>query len=112
MVSRFRPIILGTNTIVKGTLDDEEVATYQQVMAHVTEVNGAQLQTNLFGKQYASTYVARCRGNLTADFVAFPKSGVSNDNLKRYAAVQVRKHVTRTDIFFANDREVNDHELE
>lgn len=112
VVNRLRPIVIGRKTIVHGTLDDQEVWTYDHVIAHVTEINGAQVQTDLFGQQFSMTWVARVRGNLTVDGVAFPKAGVPDDELAMFPVVQVRKHATRTDIYFADDREVNADELE
>lgn len=112
MVSRLRPIVLCTKTVIKGTLDDNEVWTYQHVIAHVTEVNGAQVQNNLFGKQFNMAWVTRIQGNHQADCVCLPKDGVDNDSLKKYTVIQVRKHATRTDIFFSDDMEANINELE
>ena len=112
VVNRIRPIVLCKKTLKHGTLDDEYVWSYVHTVAHVTEVNGAQLQTNLFGKQYDYTYVARVRGNLNADYVAFPIDNVADDNLTKLKVIQTRKHATRTDLYFANDTEVNQDELE
>ncbi|HJF54388.1 MAG TPA: hypothetical protein K8W06_04480 [Limosilactobacillus coleohominis] len=112
MVSRIRPIVLCTKTVIHGTLDDSEVWTYQHVIAHVTEVNGAQVQNNLFGKQFKMTWVARIQGQYQADSVAFPKKDVADENLNKYKVVQVRKHATRTDFFFSDDLEVDSNELE
>lgn len=112
MVSRFIPLVIGKKSIKHGTLDDEEVWKYQVVRAHVTEVNGAQLQTNLFGKQYGMTWIARVQGNIKADSVSFMKNGVPDDKLPKLKVIQVRKHATRTDLYFSDDCEVNADELE
>lgn len=112
MVSRLRPIVLCTKTVIHGVLDDSENWTYQHVIAHVTEVNGAQVQNNLFGKQFNMTWVARIQGNQKANAIAFSKQGVSDGDLKKYEIIQVRKHATRTDIYFSNDLEVDSNELE
>ncbi|WP_040455647.1 hypothetical protein [Limosilactobacillus coleohominis] len=112
MVSRIRPIVLCTKTVIHGTLDDSEIWTYQHVIAHVTEVNGAQVQNNLFGKQFNMTWVARVQGNQKANAVAFPEQETSDDDLKKYKIIQVRKHATRTDIYFSNDLKVDSNELE
>lgn len=112
MVSRFIPLVIGNKTIVHGTLDDEEKWAYQTIQAHVTEVNGAQVQNDLFGKQYSMTWVARIRGNIDADSVSFMKNGVPDDQLEKLSVIQVGKHAMRTDIFFSNDLEVNTDELE
>ena len=103
VVRRFRPVTLVTIKKVHGTLDDKEVPSFQTVMAHVTEVNGAQLQNNLFGKQYNMTWVARIRGNVDAKYIFYPRLGVES---------QIRKHANRTDVYFANDTGVNSNELE
>lgn len=112
MVRRFRPLVLIYETVEHGLIDDTTKTSYEPVMAHVTEVNGAQRQNNLFGKQYAMTWVARIRGNYKPQYVAFPRVGASNDQLTKYQVIQVRKHATRTDVYFANDREVTADELE
>lgn len=112
MISRLRPMVLCTKTVIHGTLDDKEVWAYQHVVAHVTEVNGAQVQNNIFGKQFNMTWVARVQGNHQADCVCFPKDGVADDDLKKYPVQQVRKHATRTDVFFSDDMEVDSNELE
>lgn len=112
---RFRMITLVTVEKVHGTLDDKEVPSFKTVMAHVTEVNGAQLQNDLFGKQYAMTWVARIRGNVSAKYVFYPRLGVESkyvDKQSYYSVIQVRKHANRTDIYFTNDREVDADELE
>lgn len=112
VISRYRPMVLCMKHVVHGNLDDDETWTYQHVIAHVTEVNGAQLQTNLFGKQYNLTWVARVQGNYKPDAVAFPSQDTSDDDLKKWTVIQVRKHATKTDIYFSDDREVNANELE
>ena len=100
---RFIPLVLGHKELVHGTLDDSEKWTYQVVRAHVTEVNGAQLQNNLFGKQYGMSWVARIQGNV---------NGKPDSELEKMTVIQVRKHATRTDIYFSNDLEVSANELE
>lgn len=112
MVRRFRPIMVIYETVEHGLIDDTTKISCETVMAHVTEVNGAQRQNDLFGKQYAMTWVARIRGNYKPQYVAFPKKNVPNDRLAKYQVIQVRKHATRTDVYFANDREVTANELE
>lgn len=112
MVNRLRPMVIGRKTLIHGTLDDTPTYELKRVMAHVTEVNGAQLQNNLFGKAYSMTWVARIRGTLRADIVAFPKTGVTDDNLAMLPVIQIRQHATRTDVYFGLDREVNTDELE
>lgn len=112
MVRRLRPLVLIYKTVEHGLIDDTTKTNYEPVMAHVTEVNGAQRQNNLFGKQYAMTWVARIRGNYKPQYVAFPMVGASNDQLTKYQVIQVRKHATRTDVYFANDREVTADGLE
>lgn len=112
VISRYRPLVLCTKQLIHGTLDDDEVWTYQHVIAHITEVNGAQLQTNLFGKRYNLTWVARVQGNYNPDMVAFPIQGTDDENLKKWTVIQVRKHATRTDIYFADDREAITNELD
>lgn len=109
---RFIPLVIGHKEIVHGTLDDSEKWTYQIVRAHVTEINGAQVQNNLFGKQYGMSWIARIQGKVKADSVSFVKNGVPDDSLEKLKVVQVRKHATRTDIYFSNDLEVNADELE
>lgn len=109
---RFIPLVLGHKELVHGTLDDSEKWTYQVVRAHVTEVNGAQLQNNLFGKQYGMSWVARIQGNVNADSVSFVKNGKSDSELEKMTVIQVRKYATRTDIYFSNDLEVSANELE
>ena len=112
---RFRPITLVTVKKVHGALDDKEVPSFQTVMAHVTEVNGAQLQNDLFGKQYTMTWIARVRGNVSAKYVFYPRLGVEDKyvNKRSYLTViQIRKHANRTDIYFANDTGVDSNELE
>lgn len=109
---RMIPLVIGHKQVVQGTLDDTEEWTYEIVRAHVTEVNGAQVQTNLFGKQFNMTWVARIHGNIKADSVSFVKNGVPDDQLEKMKVIQVRKHAMRTDIYFSNDLEVNANELE
>lgn len=109
---RFISLVLGHKELVHGPLDDSEKWTYQIVRAHVTEVNGAQVQNNLFGKQYGMSWIARIQGNVKADSVSFVNNGVPDDSLEKLKVVQVRKHATRTDIYFSNDLEVNTNELE
>ena len=110
--SRYRPLVLCRKKVVHGTLDDDETWTYQHVIAHVTEVNGAQVQNNLFGKQYSMTWIARIQGDYKADAIAFPQDGLSDDELSKRVVIQTRKHATRTDIYFSDDMEVNADELE
>lgn len=98
--------------MIHGTLDDIPTYERERVMAHVTEVNGAQQQNDLFGKAYDMTWVARIRGTITVDGMAFPKKGVADDELAMLPVIQVRKHATRTDVYFALDRKVNADELE
>lgn len=115
VVKRIRPIVLVMVETVHGKLDNKEITSFQTVNAHVTEVNGAQLQNNLFGKTYDMTWIARVRGNVKAKHVFFPKIGIANDKVSRknyLDVIQLRKHATRTDIYFANDREVNSDGLE
>ena len=115
VVKRIRPIVLVTIKKVHGKLDNKETPSFQTVNPHVTEVNGAQLQNNLFGKTYNMTWIARIRGNVEAKYVFFPKGNIANDKVSRKEyldVIQVRKHATRTDIYFANDREVNSNGLE
>ncbi|MFR0609463.1 hypothetical protein ACLUWI_03265 [Limosilactobacillus mucosae] len=102
---RQRPIFLVTKTLMHGLLDDTEKYSFKMVMAHVTEVNGAELQTNLFGKRYQKTWIARIRGTQKADYVTFPDGSKTPDELKRYKIIQLRKHAMRTDIYFADDTE-------
>lgn len=109
---RMIPLVIGHKQVIRGTLDDTEEWSYEIVRAHVTEVNGAQVQTNMFGKQYAMTWVARTHGNVIADSVSFIKNGVPDEQLEKLKVIQVRKHATRTDIYFSNDMEVNADELE
>lgn len=111
MVMRVRPVVVCTKQLVHGVLDDEDVWEYHHVYAHVTEVNGAQLQTDLFGKQYGLTWVARFQGNWKVDAIAFPSTG-KDDELTKYPVIQLRKHASRTDAYFTADREVNADELE
>lgn len=111
VVSRIRPIVLCKKTLQYGTLDDTETWTEKQVIAHITEVNGAQVQNNLFGKQYAMTWVARVRGNQQADAVKLPTYNDSEPSA-RLDVIQIRKHATRTDIYFGKDREASANELE
>lgn len=112
MVSRIRPLILITKVTKHGKLDDTVEKSYKKVISHLTEVNGAQIQNNLFGKQYDMTWVARIRGNQVADSVAFPQESVKNEELPELDVIQIRKHANRTDIYFASDREVNADELD
>lgn len=115
VVRRFRPITLVTIKKVHGTLDDKEIPSFKTVMAHVTEINGAQLQNNLFGKQYNMTWVARIRGNVDAKYIFYPRLGVESKYVNKrnyYSVIQIRKHATRTDVYFANDTGVNSNELE
>ena len=115
VVSRFRPVTLVTVKKVHGALDDKEKPSFQTVMAHVTEVNGAQLQNNLFGKQYAMTWVARVRGNVHAKYLFFPRLGVESKYVSERSylpVIQIRKHATRTDIYFAKDTGVTSDALE
>lgn len=112
MVSRIRGLVLFTKQLEHGTLDDTVTWHKQHVIAHVTEVNGAQLQNDLFDKQYSMTWVARVRGNRQADAVAFPINGTNDEQLEKMDVVQIRKHANRTDIYFAKDREVSADELE
>lgn len=112
MVNRFRVVVIGQKALIHGTLDDQETWVRNRIFAHVTEINGAQRQNDLFGKAYAMTWVARVRGTVTADGVAFPKKGVPDDDLEMLPVIQIRKHANRTDIYFARDREVNANELE
>ena len=109
---RLIPIVIGHKQVIHGTLDDTEKWTYEIVRAHVTEVNGAQVQNNLFGKQYNMTWIARVHGNVKADSVSFLKNGVPDEKLEKKKVIQVRKHATRTDIYFSDDLEVNADELE
>ncbi|MFR0596617.1 hypothetical protein ACLUWZ_05570 [Limosilactobacillus mucosae] len=102
---RQRPIFLINKTLTHGLLDDTEKYSFKMVMAHVTEVNGAELQTNLFGKQYQKTWIARVRGTQRADYVAFPDGSKTPDELKRYKIIQLRKHAMRTDVYFVDDTE-------
>lgn len=115
VVRRFRPVTLVTIKKVHGTLDDKEVPSFQTVMAHVTEVNGAQLQNNLFGKQYNMTWVARIRGNVDAKYIFCPRLGVESKCVNKHnyhPVIQIRKHANRTDVYFANDTGVTSDELE
>lgn len=98
MVRRLRPITLNVQQVEHGLLDDKVTYTSQQVMAHITEVNGAEAQTNLFGRQFAYSWVARVRGDQQADTVTL--DGVDCQ------VIQIRHHATRTDIYFAHDKEV------
>ena len=109
---RMIPLVIGHKQVIRGTLDDAEEWSYEIVRAHVTEVNGAQVQNNLFGKQFSMTWIARIHGDIEADSVSFMKNGVPDDQLKKMKVIQVRKHATRTDVFFSNDLEVNADELE
>ncbi|WP_235803021.1 hypothetical protein [Limosilactobacillus frumenti] len=109
---RMIPIVIGHKQVTQGVLDDTETWTYEVVRAHVTEVNGAQVQTNLFGKQFNMTWVARIHGNVKADSVSFMQNGVPDDKLEKMKVIQVRKHATRTDIYFSSDMEVNANGLE
>lgn len=114
VVKRMRPIVLVTVSKMRGKLDDKEIAAFQTINAHVTEINGAQLQNNLFGKTYNMTWIARVHGNVKAKYVFFPQAGVANDkvNSRDYLdVIQIRKHATRTDIYFADDREVSSNGL-
>ena len=86
---RFRPITLVTVKKVHGALDDKEVPSFQTVMAHVTEVNGAQLQNDLFGKQYTMTWVARVRGNVSAKYVFYPRLGVEDKYVNKRSYLTV-----------------------
>lgn len=104
MVRRLQKITLNTVAVTHGVLDDKETTTSKQVMAHVTEVNGAQVQNNIFGKEYAHTWVARIHGEHQADSVTF------NDTTCQ--VLQVRKHATRTDIYFGKDLEANSNVLD
>lgn len=112
MVSRIRPLILITKTTTHGLIDDTTTKNYKKVISHLTEVNGAKVQNNLFGKQYDMTWVARVRGNQRVDAVAFPRNQVKDDDLPELDVIQIRKHANRTDIYFALDREVNADELD
>lgn len=115
MVGRFRPLVLVSVKKVHGLIDDKEERTFKRVMAHVTEVNGSQLQNDLFGKTHDFTWVARVHGNCDAKYVFFAQLGVEDqyvDPTAYYDVIQIRKHATRTDIYFANDREVTTDELE
>lgn len=112
MVSRIRPLILITKETQHGLVDDTVKKSYKRVLSHLTEVNGAQVQTNLFGKQYGMTWVARLRGNQQADAVAFPSDEVNSEDLPELDVIQVRKHANRTDIYFSSDREVDTNGLE
>lgn len=115
MVGRFRPIVLVTVKKVHGLLDDKEERSFTRVMAHVTEVNGSQLQNDLFGKTHDFTWVARVHGNYDAKYVFFAQLGVQDkyvDQSAYHDVIQIRKHATRTDIYFADDREVTTNELE
>lgn len=109
---RLIPIVIGHKQVIQGTLDDTEKWSYEVVRAHVTEVNGAQVQNNLFGKQFSMTWVARVHGNIKADSVSFMKNGVPDSQLEKKKVIQVRKHATRTDIYFSDDLEVSADELE
>lgn len=112
MVMRIRPVVVCTRQVVHGNLDDDDVWQYHHVYAHITEVNGAELQNDLFGKQYGMTWVARFHGNWQVDAVAFPQKSVADEDLQKLTVVQLRKHATRTDAYFTDDREVNADELE
>lgn len=112
MVGRIREVVLYKKQLQHGTLDDTVTWSNYRVLAHVTEVNGAQVQNDMFGKQYDMTWVARIRGNHFANSIAFPVDGVKDDELDKMNVIQVRKHATRTDIYFAKDREEDADELE
>lgn len=92
---------LVTKQVTHGVLDDAVSYHREPVYCHITEVNGAQLQTNLFGKTYARSWIARIQGDHKANLVAWSGS----DELM--PVVQVRKHATRTDVYFTSDREVS-----
>lgn len=109
---RFIPLVLGHKKLVHGTLDDEERWTYGIVMAHVTEVNGAKVQNDLFGKRFSKTWVARVRGRVSADSVSFMKTGVPDDQLKKLKVIEISTHAIRTAIYFADDMEVDVNELD
>lgn len=109
---RFIPLVLGHKELVHGTLDDEYQWTYEIVMAHVTEVGGAKVQNDLFGKQFSKAWVARVRGRVSADTVSFMKTGVPDDQLKKLKVVEISTHAIRTAIYFADDMEVNANELD
>lgn len=112
MVGRIRQVVLYKKQTQHGTLDDTVTWSNERVLAHVTEVNGAQVQNDLFGKQYDMTWVARIRGNHFANAIALPIKGTNDDDLDKMDVIQVRKHANRTDIYFAEDREVDTDELE
>lgn len=112
VVNRFRPLVLIYRHTEHGMIDDKTTYSYQTVTAHVTEVDGARVQTDLFGKQYNLAWVARIRGNLKPNFIAFPVDGFTNEQLPMFDVIQIRKHATRTDVYFTSDREVNADGLE
>lgn len=109
---RFIPLVLGHKKLVHGTLDDEEQWTYEVVRAHVTEVDGAKVQNDLFGKQFSKAWVARLKGRVSADSVSFVKNDVPEDQLQKFKVIEISTHAIRTAIYFADDREVNANELE
>ncbi len=109
---RFIPLVLGHKKLVHGVLDDKEEWTYECVRAHVTEVDGAKLQNDLFGKQFSKVWVARIKGRVIADTVSFMKIGVPDDQLQKFKVVQVSTHAIRTAVYFADDLEVSVNELE
>lgn len=109
---RFIQLVLGHKELVHGTLDDEEQWTYEVVRAHVTEVDGAKVQQDLFGKQFSKAWVARLKGRVSADSISFMKNDVPEDQLQKFKVVEICTHAIRTDIYFADDMEVNADELE
>lgn len=109
---RFIPLVLGHKKLVHGPLDDEEQWTYEVVMAHVTEVDGAKVQNDLFGKQFSKAWVARIKGRVSADSVSFMKNSVPDDQLQKLKVIEVSTHAIRTAIYFADDLEVAMNELE
>lgn len=109
---RFIPLVLGHKELVHGTLDDKEQWTYEVIRAHVTEVDGAKVQNDLFGKQFSKAWVARLKGRVSADSVSFMKNDVPADQLQKFKVIEVSTHAIRTAIYFADDMEVNANELE
>lgn len=67
--------------------------------ARVTELNGAQEQINVFGKQYAKSWVIRCSSPETADYVAFDGEYNEKTQSPKYSVDQIRNHRNRTTIY-------------
>jgi len=67
--------------------------------ARVTELNGAQEQLNVFGRQFAKSWVIRFNSPEKADFVGFEGEFNEKTQSPKYSVSQIRNHRNRTTMY-------------